>query len=85
MKRTYECSQQCREGYFFDKGGCPTWNAFCHGLGFRNTERPTCLRERVVVYDPKCNVVAAESLDSHFKELARRYPEWERDGEGLPV
>jgi hypothetical protein len=33
------------------------------------------MRERVVVYDPKCKPVDRGTLDSHFEELARRYPE----------
>jgi hypothetical protein len=31
MKKAYECSERCKEGYFFDKGGCPTCNTFWHG------------------------------------------------------
>jgi hypothetical protein len=85
MKKAYECSERCKNGYFFDKGGCPTCNAFWHGLGFRNPERPTCMRERVVVYDPKCKPVDCGVLDSHFEELARRYPEWDLDALGRPA
>jgi ssDNA-binding Zn-finger/Zn-ribbon topoisomerase 1 len=85
MKKAYECSEKCKEGYFFDKGGCPTCNAFWHGLGFRNKERPTCHCERVVIYDPKTKPVEKAALDAHVEDLERRYPDWKKDGAGCPV